>query len=225
MSDADLLYLQQLSQDISETETSAHNKFARTQTVSTLLELAETLQRKLDHQQARINQLETLVESDELTGLYNRRGFTRRLREVLIQASRHNETGILLITDLDGFKAVNDQHGHAAGDALLCHLARLIRRHIRADDFVARLGGDEFAVLLTRADPAIAQRKINEISDAIENHPLTWQQAHLSVAASFGHSIYRAGDEVDALMQTADENMYVQKNARRRQNAANINAA
>jgi len=102
-------------------------------------------------------QLRHLADHDPLTGLLNRRRFAEELDQAIRVAERYREPAALLTLDLDGFKAVNDLHGHAAGDELLVRVARALRERLRESDVVARLGGDEFAVLLPRLDgPAAA---------------------------------------------------------------------
>jgi GGDEF domain-containing protein len=112
--------------------------------------------------QARIDYLEGLSMTDELTGLLNRRGFAGQLGRALAAARRSGPHGALLICDLDGFKAVNDQHGHAMGDAVLRHVTQLLMQHVRRTDAVARLGGDEFALLLVGASDAGAAQKADD---------------------------------------------------------------
>lgn len=102
------------------------------------------------------------ARTDGLTGLLNRRSFTKRLEESLAECARTGQPGTLVYVDLDNFKAVNDRLGHQAGDAALKALAASLKRIARASDFVARLGGDEFALWLATADAdaAVARAKV-----------------------------------------------------------------
>lgn len=123
-----------------------------------LLTAAASAEQQLAEQQARIRQLESLSVTDELTKVLNRRGFGIELERALARAERRGETGLLLLCDLDHFKAINDTYGHPAGDEVLCELAQLLRSRTRHNDHVARLGGDEFAILITtrrRASPRV----------------------------------------------------------------------
>lgn len=182
--------------------------------LTTLVDLARDMQSRLDQQQNRIRQLELMVETDELTGLYNRRGFMRRTREALARTSRTNETGLLVIADLDGFKQINDEHGHAAGDAVLRHFGQNLRTHTRSDDYVARFGGDEFAILMTASQPDAAEKRIHQLQQATARFPLIWQGKALSIKASFGFTIYEPKSEISDLIRAADEDMYKNKHAR-----------
>src|SRR5258708_38522779 len=100
--------------------------------------------RKLQQQRGRMEYRESLSVTDELTQIKNRRGFMTDLQRALAESKRNGNGGVLLMIDLDGFKAINDTHGHAAGDEVLIHAAGVLNGHIRPSDTVARLGGDEF---------------------------------------------------------------------------------
>jgi len=103
------------------------------------------------------DQLARLAATDSLTGLFNTRVFHERLRQELGRAARYREPLSLLMVALDGLKRVNDQYGHAAGDAALRSVARAIRAGLREIDFGARLGGDEFGVLAPRTNEESAE--------------------------------------------------------------------
>ncbi|MDP6346321.1 MAG: GGDEF domain-containing protein, partial [Alphaproteobacteria bacterium] len=103
------------------------------------LDYAAEMEQTIADQSARIVELEALAATDALTGLHNRRGFAEALRHTLKLAARHDETGILIYIDLDGFKGVNDAHGHDAGDSLLCRVAEVVSLHLRGSDIVARI--------------------------------------------------------------------------------------
>ena len=96
----------------------------------------------------RCRELEARADIDPLTDIFNRRGFERELKRSLAYVKRYGTRAALIYLDLDGFKPVNDRHGHAAGDAVLKAVAAMLARKVRASDVVARIGGDEFAVIL-----------------------------------------------------------------------------
>ncbi len=179
------------------------------------LELVREAESVMTEQRRRIAQLERLSATDDLTGVENRRGFLDHLRRHLAAARRHGETGVLAICDLDGFKPVNDRHGHPAGDAVLRGFATLMRRHVRETDVVGRLGGDEFAILLTRCDIDGGLAKIQALQAIADAEALDWQGDRLGMRTSFGAAPYRAGTQTDALIAEADAALYKDKAARR----------
>ena len=113
-----------------------------------LAEEVDRLELELAAARSRMAALETRAEIDPLTDLVNRRGLERELKRALAYVKRYETSAVLVYIDLDGFKAINDRHGHAAGDAVLKAVAMVLARQVRASDLVARLGGDEFVVLL-----------------------------------------------------------------------------
>lgn len=166
--------------------------------------------------QRRIDQLEKLAVTDELTGLLNRRGFEEQLRRTLELARRHGEPGLLVYVDLDGFKMVNDTYGHAAGDEVLKHVGRLLADHVRSTDFVGRLGGDEFAVLLPRTSAENGMRRVQALSAMLNPAMICWHGGNLSVGASLGIEPFDgdAGGCAETVISRADVSMYAQKRLR-----------
>ena len=119
----------------------------------------ERLELELAAARSEIVALAARADIDPLTEVLNRRGFERELKRALAYLKRYDTSAALLYVDLDRFKAINDRHGHAAGDAVLKAVAMVIARQVRASDLVARLGGDEFVVLLWNLTAANAQAK------------------------------------------------------------------
>jgi GGDEF domain-containing protein len=113
-----------------------------------LLAEIERLKGDLVQAEGKIAELEVRADVDPLLDILNRRGFERELKRSLAYVARYGTDAALVFIDLDGFKAVNDRHGHGAGDALLKAVARQLTGHVRASDVVGRLGGDEFGVLM-----------------------------------------------------------------------------
>ncbi|AGL16459.1 GGDEF domain-containing protein [Actinoplanes sp. N902-109] len=163
------------------------------------------------HEQGRVqDRLAYLADHDNLTGLVNRRVLNERLARAF-QA----RTGLaLLYLDLDGFKAVNDEHGHAAGDAVLVEVGRRIRAGIGAGDLAARLGGDEFAVLCEQLDPAGAAALAERLRRAV-SEPIPADGAVLHVGASIGVAAGAGCTDGDELMFQADRAMFEMKRGRR----------
>lgn len=180
------------------------------------LDLVREAETVLTAQRQRIAQLERLSATDDLTGLENRRSFMDHFRRHTAAARRHGETGILALCDLDGFKQINDRHGHPAGDAVLRRFAELMRRNVRETDVVARLGGDEFAILLTRCDIAGGLAKIGALRTMADSATLDWQDDSIPVRASFGAIPYRNGAQADDMIAAADAELYAEKAERRK---------
>src|SRR3982075_1018676 len=145
---------------------------------------------------ARVAELETRAESDPLTGVMNRRGFERELKRAGAYVRRYGGNAALVYLDLDGFKPVNDRHGHAAGDAILKAVAATLVRSVRASDIVARLGGDEFAVILWNLSEADAAAKAFALEAAVAEMAVAWETETLSVGASIGLSMLGPDDEL-----------------------------
>jgi diguanylate cyclase (GGDEF)-like protein len=156
-----------------------------------------TLREALDREQA-------LSQTDQLTGVGSRRAFFDRLEVEIERSRRDGSTITLAYVDLDDFKAVNDAHGHAAGDALLQRVARLMLGWLRATDFVARIGGDEFALLLPQTDAAAGRRLLTELNSRLLE-AADVELVSLSVGAiCFGPT----EEDVDELLGRADAQMY-----------------
>ena len=111
---------------------------------------AAQAEQQIATQNERIEYLQGLSFTDELTGLFNRRGFSEQLKRTLASARRYGHTGVLIYCDIDGFKDFNDLYGHCAGDAVLRHVASISENALREIDTVARLGGDEFAMIVAQ---------------------------------------------------------------------------
>ena len=121
----------------------------------------------------------------------------------------------LFYVDLDGFKPVNDQHGHAAGDAVLKAVAAMLTRSVRASDTVARLGGDEFGLILWNLSEGDAAAKAWALEAAISEAGVEWEGEMLSVGASIGFAMLGPSDELAGVLAKADHAMYARKAARK----------
>ena len=126
-------------------EARLHDDFPPT---ASLLAEIERLKREVAVARARIGELEARADIDPMLDILNRRGFERELKRAIAYVKRYGTQAALLFVDLDGFKAVNDHHGHGAGDALLKAVTRELVVRVRASDVVGRLGGDEFGVVI-----------------------------------------------------------------------------
>jgi diguanylate cyclase (GGDEF)-like protein len=148
---------------------------------------------------------------DALTGLPNRRLFHARVEEALQRAEAEDTEAIVLFLDLDGFKAINDDLGHAAGDELLVAFAERLRGNVRPDELPARLGGDEFAVLLESGGRDVAEDVAERLLRAVED-PFSIHGRRLSVRLSIGIAAAAGGaDGLEELLAHADMAMYAAK--------------
>ena len=160
-------------------------------------------------------ELRNEAREDPLTGLLNRRAFDGELNRAVDLARRYNAVISLLFIDLDEFKKVNDEHGHAVGDMALTHVAALLTSHVRRSDVVARVGGDEFALLLWQTDNRMAQSKAKALSGLIAGNPLSREHYSLALGASIGATeIADTDDDASAVLARADKAMYAAKHAR-----------
>lgn len=154
-----------------------------------------------------------LVEHDELTGLANRRAVTARLQEVLGRVSAGRSLGaVVAFVDLDDFKSVNDDLGHATGDRLLTAVSARLCTHLRSSDMVARFGGDEF-LIVCEGMPDVVERRIREVVDAALTEPFDVDGTLLECRASVGTVSVHPGEKahVDEVLSAADTAMYRRK--------------
>ena len=162
-------------------------------------------------------ELVRLSTRDELTGLYNRRGFFAAAEHQLRLAARGGRPLLLLYADLDGLKTVNDTLGHAAGDAAIQDAAWVLRHTFRAADIVARLGGDEFAVLVADANPEAAELVLARLASwqaRLNAEPGRTFAISLSAGTASAASTHADAGALESLLAAADAAAYEQKRAR-----------
>ena len=175
---------------------------------------AERLRRQVELANARLNDATINADRDALLPILNRRAFVREIARFIAFAERYGTLSCLVYIDLDGFKAVNDLHGHIAGDAVLRHFANVILGQIRDTDIFARVGGDEFAVILAHATLDQALRKGEEFVHALKDQPARWDDRPVELNFSFGVYKLQPGETADAAIAHADDAMYARKRAR-----------
>ncbi|HEY4141339.1 MAG TPA: GGDEF domain-containing protein [Pseudolabrys sp.] len=186
-----------------------------------LLAEIERLSAELLEAKWQIAELEARADVDPLTDILNRRGFDRELARSLAYVKRYGGRAALVLIDLDGFKAINDSHGHAAGDALLKAVAARLVASVRASDIVARLGGDEFATLLWNLDEAQAVAKSRDLEAMISAVRVAGPDVGvfgveaLAVGASAGAVMLDGNSTPGEITGAADKTMYVRKRERR----------
>jgi diguanylate cyclase (GGDEF)-like protein len=167
------------------------------------------LTRELAALKEREAQAQRLADRDGLTGLYNRRRMLELLESAIAEAVLQSQYVGLLFIDLNGFKGINDEYGHAAGDRILTTVATRIAARVRTGDFVCRYGGDEFVVVLPSVPDAAA---VTRVADAIRQRvalPYWIQGNEQHLTAAIGESMYPYdGDSAEVLLQRADQAMY-----------------
>lgn len=171
--------------------------------------IGETVARTVSRLRRTEEELSRLALHDDLTGLANRRAFVTVGEQLLRVAGRAGDTVLVVYVDLDGMKAINDRHGHAAGDEALCSVARLLRETFREADLVARIGGDEFCVLLS-GRAVEANVSVDRLRDAVAADP--------SLGLSLGLAQGQPGSTIEELIGRADAAMYADKAQRSARN-------
>ncbi|MGI8509945.1 MAG: sensor domain-containing diguanylate cyclase [Gemmatimonadaceae bacterium] len=168
-----------------------------------------TERKRLEHQ------VRALAARDDLTGVYNRRGFMDMAAQSLQLALREGFPCVLLYGDLDDFKQVNDVYGHAVGDSALRDAGGILRETLRETDIVGRIGGDEFTVFAINTPPDEAELLVARIEAALKLHNRTaGRRHHLSMTVGTALLDPAAPASLDDLLQTADTALYVAKRAR-----------
>jgi diguanylate cyclase (GGDEF)-like protein len=188
---------------------------ARLHAARRVLELEERLRQRMDTAQ-RLSErltivnarLKELASTDELTGLYNRRQAVRRLNELWKQAGRYGNTLSVAIADVDRFKPINDQFGHAVGDAVLRQVAKALGHAVRDCDIVCRIGGDEFLMLMPNTTAAQAELVAQRARQAVRDTATDPIGINVSIGVA-----ERAADMNDPqeLLQAADRQLYAAK--------------
>jgi diguanylate cyclase (GGDEF)-like protein len=171
--------------------------------------LAEQMQVAVK-QQIRADKFYSLAILDPLTGLYNRRFGEERLQEEMARAERNGDALAVIVMDLDNFKEINDEFGHAAGDLVLKEFSRRLKRGIRACDVPVRIGGDEFLVVL----PECPRENVHIILSRLGPFQVIVNHRKVSVSFSRGRAQYQVGDTLQTLVERADEVLYAEKAAR-----------
>ncbi len=175
----------------------------------------ERLAAERDDLVRRLAEAEQLADRDTLTPTASRRAFLRELHRTMSEVERYKTPAAVLYIDLDGFKAVNDAHGHAAGDAVLRHLGCVLVESVRESDVVGRLGGDEFGVILNRLGADEARAKAWALSEKINTSAILHAGVAHRIRASVGVHAIAAVEDPETAIARADEAMYADKHARR----------
>jgi diguanylate cyclase (GGDEF)-like protein len=183
------------------------------------LELSVEKARADTTEQALRAELERRARTDSLTGLLNRGEMERLLKREIQRRLPRYPAFAFVLADVDGFKAINDEYGHSVGDAVLCHIGRVLRHSTRSSDFVARWGGDEFAVLLPGAGLSAAKAFAKRLSRLMSDHPPACRGQRLpAVGLSAGVAcVTRAVPDLAQVLKWADRALYAAKTGGRNQ--------
>lgn len=174
------------------------------------------LQVKVDELNSLNEKLSVLASTDPLTDLLNRRFFFERAEQELSRLKRSGKQAGIIIVDIDYFKSVNDKYGHAAGDAVLIVIAKILKSSIRQHDFVARFGGEEFAIFLSDVDINEAVMLADRMRKNIEENKVIFKGDVIKTTASFGLSMLESGSkDIHAVINDADKLLYKAKESGR----------
>lgn len=192
----------------------ANQKLARQ--AEALRQLNVALAREAEHRKQLSEELQRLAMTDDLTGMPSRRSVLEAGSREIARSQRHGQPLCFMMMDLDQFKAINDRHGHAAGDDVLTTFSRIVRGSLREIDEVGRLGGEEFLVVLpdTRLEQAV--QVAERIRRKIERTEIPWKDSRITVTVSIGIA-FMHGEQcsLDQLISRADRAMYAAKSAGR----------
>ncbi|MFW6414245.1 MAG: diguanylate cyclase [Verrucomicrobiota bacterium] len=169
-----------------------------------LTSMVTTLRAKFQDALTRAEVLEHWANTDMLTGLANRRSFDVFINQQMEGAERYGRNLSVIIADIDKFKDINDQFGHAIGDEVLKHISRVLKNLLRKADFAARWGGDEFIIVAPEVRGTDAAKLVQRCRDEIAGDDVQG----ITVTMTFGIAEYHSGDTVDALLARADNMLY-----------------
>lgn len=176
----------------------------------------ETAENTIANQNERIKRLEGLLTTDELTGLTNRRGFMDALAGETDRMNRgQSEGGLLIMIDLDRFKALNDTYGHAAGDEALRVVGQYLKSQIRDMDTAARLGGDEFVLLFPNTNKTKTFKRAQALRAGLNALTFDFNGKTLPIHGSLGLKDYLPGSKINDIIHQADLALYEDKKSRK----------
>lgn len=179
--------------------------------VQSLLSEFEQLKAELEETRTKVSELETVAAEDPLVPLLNRRAFLRELKRALAFSRRYEAGMCVAYVDLDQFKQVNDNWGHAVGDDALMTTANTLVANLRESDIVGRLGGDEFALVLWNIELDVAETKAKSLVEALASARFDTPDGPRPVAATIGVVEADPEDDADSVLARADKEMYARK--------------
>lgn len=179
--------------------------------VSVLLEKLDDVTRELSRIKENFAELERLVDVDVVAPIPNRRAFMRRLSWAITMQERYGHPSTILFFDLNDFKRINDEFGHATGDMAIRHVSHLLAGAMRESDFLARIGGDEFAVIMYYAEEEAARKRGEKIAEKIAKTPIVCDGKRVNLSTAYGCYTLQSGDDAQAALASADTSMYIDK--------------
>jgi len=188
---------------------------ARTRSMLQLSATLKRMRRQNEELRASHERMEWMARTDMLTKLPNRRDFIEKLERAIASATRHHRGFVLAMADIDDFKAVNDRHGHHAGDTVLEAVAALMREAVRTDDYVARWGGEEFILLFSDTDLEGGRIIAEKIRRLAAERSWEFEGQPLSVTFSIGVCAFDGSGDMNDLLRRADDALYEGKSSGR----------
>ncbi len=173
--------------------------------------VASDSQQRILKLQDELTQLSEVVRIDQLTGVLNRRGMDEAFSTEIARYRRNGELLSVALLDIDNFKSLNDQHGHAAGDTALKHLAGVVKRTVRPTDIVTRMGGEEFVVILPNTNLEEAVTTMSRLQRALTKEYFLGNNQKLLITFSAGVALFQEDDDVTSILLRADQAMYLAK--------------
>lgn len=174
---------------------------------------ATDAQLRMQQLQQELKQLSEVVRIDQLTGVLNRRGMDEAFNTEIARYQRSGEPLSIALLDIDNFKVLNDQHGHAVGDEALKHLANVVKRTVRPTDIVTRMGGEEFVVLLPNTRLQDAVITMSRLQRALTKEYFLGNNQKLLITFSAGVALFNVEDDMHSILLRADQAMYLAKHA------------
>lgn len=173
-------------------------------------------ERLIESQAARIRALESLLTTDELTGLLNKRGLVAALRRELVVSRRtEKQAGLLILINVDDFKQINELYGHDVGDSCLQNIGSVLINEVRSSDYVARMESDTFAVLVPHIAPKAAGARLDKLERTLGSRVMHSRSHAIPLRASLGFSVLHEMETPESLLMSADKKLHISK-ARRK---------